>query len=59
MADVLIRKQLSGFYVFLIKFAQIALDFGGGPVDCLLGRDVLALCLFAYDGPNGSYSLSF
>lgn len=42
-----------------IETAALELDFGGGPVDCLLGRDVLSLCSFTYNGPASSFSLSF
>jgi hypothetical protein len=59
MADVLIRKQLSGFNIFLLEFSRIALDFGEGSIYCLLGRDVLALCSFTYNGPDRSFALSF
>ena len=30
----------------------------GHPVIALIGRDVLALCVFTYDGPNTSFSIS-
>jgi len=42
-----------------IETAALELDFGGGPVDCLLGRDVLALCSFTYNGLDNSFSMSF
>ena len=59
MADVLFRKQLSEIHIFLLKFAQAALDFGEDSIDWLLGWDVLALCSFNYNGPNNSFSMSF
>lgn len=31
----------------------------GTPLIALVGRDVLARCLFIYSGPNGYYTLSF
>jgi hypothetical protein len=30
-----------------------------GSFQCLLGRDLLAHCLFVYDGPSGTFTLAF
>lgn len=36
-----------------------AQKFNNQPIIALLGRDVLARCIFVYNGPLGMYSLSF
>jgi len=37
----------------------VALDFSAQPIDGLLGRDVLANCLFVYDGAAKTFSIAF
>jgi hypothetical protein len=42
---------------FEVLAAEMPLS--GQTIGCLIGRDVLARCVFTYDGPANQFSLSF
>ena len=66
--------EYAGVYACILRFASGAIpdveaaratavdlagqDLAGKPIIALIGRDVLARCVFVYNGAMGSFSLS-
>lgn len=42
-------------HVFSFTIPIIEADFSLQPIQGLIGRDILSLCLFAYNGPHGHF----